>query len=153
VFVLNIVLASILMIGIIATLYQMHLVKNHKKINQIISREIEALYDHVQIELKKNTDLIKRAKSLLGDAKQSGEWDPLASPEMLASVITVIVAKFGNLRLGADDFAVPGETDYVSVYIDTTTNDLILSLDHGLAASEAHDAVHFGLSSDDDTYH
>ena len=151
---LNILLASVLMVGIIWTFYQLHQIRKHKKINQIISREIESLYDAVQVEIKKNLNLIKRAKGLVKDAKGSGRGeDPLASPEMLASVITVIVAKYGNLRLGMDDFAEATETDYVSVYFDISTNDLILSLDHDLESTGDPSVVSFQGMSDDETYH
>ncbi len=154
-FTLNILWTSILVLGGLWISYQMYQVRKQKKINQIISREIEELYDAVQEQLKKNTSLLARTKATMKATSSSGatETDHLASPEMLASVITVIVGKCGNMRLGMEDFLAVKDTDYVSVYVDTTTNDLILSLDHGLGRDDDAGALSFGSLGDDDTYH
>ena len=79
----------------------------------------------------------------------------MSDPDMLSSVISVIVKKFGTLKLQLEDFEAVGSEDYVSVYIDTLTQDLILSLKHDLASSEKKDPismVNFG-NPDDSTFH
>ena len=152
----NILLAYVLMVGILWVAYQWYEVYKQKKINLIISREVENLYDAVQVQLEQNTKLLERARSVVrGSTKKpiSDMSDPLASPEMLASVITVIVGKCGNLRLGMQDFLAVKESDYVSVYVDTATNDLILSLDHGLESTKDISTKAFAPVPDDDTYH
>ena len=65
-------------------------------------------------------------------------------------MITLLVKKKGPIRLSLDDFSGMGD-EYVSVYLDVATNELILSLNHTLA-----DETPLGLfkfASDDSTYH
>ena len=80
-------------------------------------------------------------------------YDDLSSPEMLASIITVMVNKAGHVRLSLTDFAKVPEAEYVSVYIDTKTQELVLSLNHELDAKDAVNTDIFSLSPKDDTFH
>ena len=75
-------------------------------------------------------------------------------PGMLATIITVLVNKFGTLRLGINDFSAVQDDEYVSVYMDTNTNELLLSLKHNLEEETANimDQMNFG-SKDDGTFH
>jgi len=152
-FAMNVLWTSVLVLAGLWLSYHWYQVRKQKKINQIISREVEELYDAVQEQLKKNTSLLEKAKATMRVTSSGTADDHLASPEMLASVITVIIGKCGNMRLGMEDFLAVKDTDYVSVYVDTLTNDLILSLDHGLGRDTETSAMSFGSLPDDDTYH
>ena len=128
-----------------------------KKINEIVFDQLEALLAAAQSEMKKNDMLIQKAKNLVGEAsglgyKGEAYRDLMQTPEMLSSVITAIIAKHGDVRLGPEDFAKMSSDEYVSVYVDTRTKDLILSLKSDLALSEAASMANFG-NPDDNTYH
>jgi len=75
-------------------------------------------------------------------------------PAILSTLVTVLVHKFGDVRLNVLDFAdIPNE-EYVSVYIDINTNDIVLSLDHTLSSEDPSSAVPMGYALlDDETYH
>lgn len=75
----------------------------------------------------------------------------LYDPGILSTLLTVIVTKYGNLRIGLMDFARLSETDYVSVYVDTETNDILLSPNNSLATEDPARLVSF-TNSDDTTY-
>jgi hypothetical protein len=67
----------------------------------------------------------------------------------MATIITVLIHKHGNVRLSLDDFMIP-DNEYVSVYVDTSTQEIILSLDHDLAIETQ--LVNF-TKTDDTTFH
>ena len=72
------------------------------------------------------------------------------SPELMATIITVLVHKIGGeVRLGLRDFMIPDE-EGVSVYVDTETQEILLSTDHKLEIDEA--LLSF-TNPDDNTYH
>jgi len=106
-------------------------------------------------EIVKNKKLVEKARKQMRDAvtPRTAE-DPLDDPGLLASILAVIVKKYGAIKLGIDDFESTGNEDYVSVYVDTKTQDLILSLDHGLVDKEKDpmSMINFGVK-DDNTFH
>ena len=95
-----------------------------------------------QLETPNISDLYNSASTSSGD---------LNSPVMLSTIITVLVSKYGNIRLSVNDFLIP-DNEYVSVYVDGDTRELILSLDHDL--TEPPDYSIFNLpDGDDNTFH
>lgn len=76
----------------------------------------------------------------------------LNDPAVLATLITVLVKKYGNLRVGLEDFANVKEEEYVSIYVDTSTNDIILSIKNDLGAEDSVTMARF-IDTDDKTYH
>ena len=87
------------------------------------------------------------------DFEQNGY---LGSPAMLSSIITVIIAKYGDLKLSLDDFKKVKDSDYVSVYVDIKTKELVLSTDHDLSSyQDSFDMIDFAnrTPDDSDTYH
>lgn len=81
----------------------------------------------------------------------SGEVD-LESPEMLSTILTVIIHKYGPAKLSLKDFQRLPDGEYVSVYVDSKSNKLVLSMDHNLADKNPLDMVSF-TNSDDSTFH
>ena len=78
----------------------------------------------------------------------------MSSPEMLATIITVLVHKQGLIKLSVKDFSDVPDEEYVSVYVDTKTQELVLSLNHELDTATVEEApALFGLAPKDDTYH
>ena len=102
----------------------------------------------------KNKKLVEKARKQIKGASSSLDSDPMDDPGMLSSILAVIVKKYGAIKLGINDFESTGSDDYVSVYVDTKTQDLILSLDHGLVEKEIDpmSMINFG-SKDDNTFH
>ena len=139
--------------------HKLNLARKQEAVNLTLYLGIEELHTRTQAEIKKNTGLIEQAKSLFSGQKNSefleteGAASSFDDPGMLATVITTIVAKNGNMRLSLADFEKVADGDYVSVYIDTATQDLILSLKHDLATVESYLlGTHRGAETDD-TYH
>jgi propanediol utilization protein len=138
--------------------YKLRQTKVQEAVNHTIYLGLQELHTKTQVELKKNAGLIAQAKSLITKQKNSeisgdGGGDLLSTPEMLATVITTIVAKSGTIRLSLSDFDSVDEGAYVSVYIDTGTQDLILSLKHDLAVADSYIMSRLVDSGSDDTYH
>ena len=155
--ILNIILGAAFITGIAVAFRYAQVAKRQQKINMIISAGLDDLMTATRNEVKKNTALIEQAKEALGMKGSQGissntlPPEKLNSPQLLSSVLTVIVAKLGHIRLSAADFDVVNEGDYVSVYVDINTQDLILSLRHDL---EDISSLAFAPNPDvDDTFH
>jgi hypothetical protein len=79
----------------------------------------------------------------------------LESPGMLATILTVVVSKFGDIKLSMDDFMIP-DGEYVSVYVNGDTKELILSTNHNMVEERLNDPHFVGMpfsDPDDSTYH
>jgi hypothetical protein len=76
----------------------------------------------------------------------------LDDPGMLATIITAIISKYGDVRVGMTDFAELGDDSYISVYIDTNTQELLLSLNPNLTDKEEMPFEPF-LKPDDGVFH
>jgi hypothetical protein len=154
---LHIFLLSFSTVAIIWAFYQTHKVQQQKKLISLISHGVGELMDATQDEILKNKKLIEKAEHTIRPSGSKMDYsDPtnyLDDPGMLATLVAIIVNKYGTLRLGLDDFADMGEEEYVSLYMDMTTHDLILSLKHNLAAEDPFRLISFGSDNDDSTYH
>jgi Tfp pilus assembly protein PilO len=128
---------------------------NHKryKNNMVTAHTLdELLKSTVQIIEKKKPALKQQKRSIsdLYDPSSSVPTD-LESPAVLSTIVTVLVKKYGEVRLSMKDFMIPNE-EYVSVYVDTTTSELILSVNHSLESSDPYPIVGF-TDPDDNTFH
>jgi len=69
---------------------------------------------------------------------------------LMASVLTALVVKYGDLHLNMSDMKNVTDNDYVSVYVDTAKQELVLSSD----PEKATEAKFFNFTGgDDETYH
>ena len=151
----NIILFIVLGLSITATLYNYRKARIERKANASIFVGLEELMHATRLEITKNKKLVEKARESLSEAYVSEASENIMDdPTMLSSILAVIVKKYGSLKLGLSDFELTGGDDYVSVYIDTKTQDLILSLDHGLVEKEQDpmSMVNFG-AKDDNTFH
>tara|TARA_R110000751_G_scaffold178990_1_gene285115 strand:+ start:385 stop:852 length:468 start_codon:yes stop_codon:yes gene_type:complete len=151
----NIILFIVLGLSITATLYNYRKARIERKANASIFVGLEELMHATRLEITKNKKLVESAREAVGESYTSETSEHVMDdPVMLASILTVIIKKYGSLKLGLDDFELAGSDAYVSVYIDTKTQDLILSLDHGLVEKEQDpmSMVNFG-AKDDNTFH
>jgi|TARA_A100000172_G_C3029368_1_gene106069 hypothetical protein len=115
--------------------YQRH------KLNLIVSDELHQI-------LTSTHEIVKNSRKKITTTDESEE-NIMDSPEVMSTIITVLVSKYGTVRLSLEDFTIP-DGEYVSVYVDTTTQEVILSLDHNLTLESQ--LVNF-TKPDDTTFH
>lgn len=151
---LNVILFILLGLGIALTLFNYRKVRDERVRNESVTVGLKELMESTRLEIAKNKKLVEKARRQIEGASRSPDPDLMDDPGMLSSILAVIVKKYGAIKLGIDDFTKTGNDDYVSVYVDTKTQDLILSLDHGLVEKEIDpmDMINFG-SKDDNTFH
>tara|TARA_R110002020_G_scaffold195459_2_gene396463 strand:- start:4267 stop:4722 length:456 start_codon:yes stop_codon:yes gene_type:complete len=116
--------------------------------NLLVSHELDKILGSTLETIQKTKNSGVRPSGMVKPAGES--VDMLDSPDMMATIITVLVNKFGNVRLSMQDFLLSDE-DYVSVYVDANTQEIVLSLDHNLDVSEMYSG--FKGPTDDSTFH
>ena len=156
----NIILAILFGAGILISLYWALVNHRRHKLNLLVADELDGLIKSTLKLVQANKETAARSPTIKATIKNL--YDPthpsvgkvLEDPGMLAALLTVAVAKYGNLRLGMTDFAQLSDDDFISVYIDTKQDELILSLDHELTLKDLSPSlVDFGKKSDDNTFH
>ena len=135
-----------------------------KKFNVALRNSAIAIVEDMQDEIDKNEKLVAKAKEQVAAAMAAVKADmsPLDSelhdptdimndPALLGSILTAIVVKYGDMRLGVKDMILTEESEYVSVYVDTGTKEMVLSTEHDLEGDTSY--FNFTNPSDDETYH
>ena len=132
-----------------------------KKFNVALRNSAIALVDDIQDEIDKNEKLVAKAKEQVASAvaavradMSDYKIDPndmMADPAMLSTILTAIVVKYGEMRLGMKDVMLSDENEYVSVYVDTGTKEMVLSTKHDLEGGVSYFTQ--AGSDDDETYH
>jgi hypothetical protein len=139
-------------------LFRLKRVREQEETSQLINDSIHALYTTTRREIERNKKLVEKATELTAEARASihpkigGNVDLMDDPGMLATLVTVMVHKFGDIRLKMSDFEGLGDDDVVSVYVDTTEQDLILSFKRDLAIEDPITLSTY-TALDDGTYH
>ena len=75
----------------------------------------------------------------------------LSNSRYLTTLLTTIIKKNGIIKLSEEDFASVTKRDYVSLYVDMKTNDIILKSHSTDVANEITPYV--AASSDEDVFH
>ena len=132
-----------------------------KKFNTALRNSAIALVEDIQGEIDKNEKLVAEAKSQVAAAMSavkadmsdfgSDPTDMMSDPALLSTILTAIVIKYGEMRLGMKDVMVSDENEYVSVYVDTGTKEMVLSTKHDLEGGVSY-FTQTG-PDDDETYH
>ena len=132
-----------------------------KKFNTARRNSAIALVEDMQLEIDKNEKLVAEAKSQVAAAMaavradmsdyRTDPNDIMADPAMLSTILTAIVIKYGEMRLGMKDVMLSDENEYVSVYVDTGTKEMVLSTKHDLEGGVSY-FTQTG-PDDDETYH
>ena len=132
-----------------------------KKFNTALRNSAIALVEDMQLEIDKNEKLVAEAKSQVAAAMaavradmsdyKTDPNDIMADPAMLSTILTAIVIKYGEMRLGMEDVMLSDENEYVSVYVDTGTKEMVLSTKHDLEGGVSY-FTQTG-PDDDETYH
>ena len=132
-----------------------------RKFNTALRNSAIALVEDMQLEIDKNEKLVAEAKSQVAAAMaavradmsdyKTDPNDIMADPAMLSTILTAIVIKYGEMRLGMEDVMLSDENEYVSVYVDTGTKEMVLSTKHDLEGGVSY-FTQTG-PDDDETYH
>ena len=135
-----------------------------KKFNVALRNSAIAIVEDMQDEIDKNEKLVAKAKEQVAaamaavkadmsslDSELHDPTDIMNDPALLGSILTAIVVKYGDMRLGVKDMILTEESEYVSVYVDTGTKEMVLSTEHDLEGDTSY--FNFTNPSDDETYH
>jgi hypothetical protein len=137
-------------------MWQLKKARKQQKINALLAGTLQDLYLSAEAEVRKNKKLIEKAGGLVGDARSvmgmGGADNLMDDPGMLATLVTVMVHKYGDIKLGLADFTSLADDACVSVYVDTLSQDIILSLKRDLDSPSMTSFAAFG-EPDDGTYH
>jgi hypothetical protein len=147
---LNILIFPFMFISIILALFMAW--KNHQRFKENIrvANELDVIL-HNALETLEKKRPTSEARKLRKNYTENIPED-VNSPEMLATLLTVMVHKYGMARLSLSDFQSVSKEEFVSVYVDTQTNELILSLNQELQEADAM-AMSVLSPSSDDTFH
>jgi hypothetical protein len=161
-----VILLVVLSIMLVGVSYDAYRLRKREADVLAVAEQVDHLFTAAREEVIKNKKLIEKAKELvLGNdsgfkSYGAGTEPALSSPELLATLVTVLVNKYGTSRLTLTDFAQIPSEEYVSVYVDKGSGEIILSLDHEMASGgdvsdfdEDPLSALFGKSPKDDTYH
>ena len=155
----NIVLSGLLAVSIGVALYSGFLNYKRRKLNMQIADDLEIVLNSTLTMIKENEKIVASASKEkithyndLYNPMSDNNLRDIESPEMLSTILTVIVTKYGDIRLALKDFMKVPDKEYVSVYVDTTSKELILSSDHELVSAESAAMVGFS-NPDDNTFH
>jgi len=134
--------------------------------NAIIRDGLREFNNNLQAQIDKNEKLVAETNEKIAAAESAIKRVTGADPDavefadgmlpfsedapMMASVLTALVVKYGDLHLNMKDMQKVTDDDYVSVYVDTAKQELVLSSDPEKAAEAKF--FHF-TGGDDETYH
>ena len=136
-----------------------------RKFNTAIRQSAQLLAESVEEQIVRNEKLVAEAKSQIAMAMAAMEadmaaaaYDPpqdiddmLNDPGMLASIITAIIVKYGDMRIGMSDMMSLNEDQSISIYVDTASKEMVLSTQHDLGDKTSY--INFSNPGDDETYH
>ncbi len=131
---LYLIFGALLSICVVAALYWS--VRSYRiyQTNLLVSEELDKIIAETLKTVQKNK---RSARPDLTGTGLSGGPELIDSPDLMSTIITVLVNKFGDVRLGMQDFMISDE-EHVSVYVDTKTDEIILSTDHDLSVADLY---------------
>jgi len=139
----HIILSVLLLVCLSMGTYWSILNYRRHKANMLVAHELDSI-------IASTLETIKGSKKTIAKQKNGATVTELSeSPELMSTIITVLINKFGNVRLSMDDFMI-SDHECVSVYVDTKTQEIILSMDHGLSLTDHY--VNYP-TPDDGTFH
>ena len=155
----NIILSGLLAVSVGVTSYFGFLNYKRRKLNLQIAGDLDLIIhstlamvkENEKIAAKANKDKITHYNDLY-NPMDGNKLKDIESSEMLSTMLTVIVNKYGDVRLSLKDFEKVSDKEYVSVYVDITSKELILSSNHELVSTELTSVINFN-NSDDSTFH
>ena len=133
-------------------------IRNHQRLrlNQKIGKELDFLIESTMEIVRQNkvtlTKSVKKPKSINLETGQSvdSNFEIQASKKVTVEVITQANKRI--IKENKISISNIKNEDYISVYVDTQTNELILSLDHYMGNSDPLNLINFS-KPDDNTFH
>ena len=146
----NITLAFLMIGTILAASFWALKSRRSFTLNQRVAVDLETIITNTLDIVSKSSQT--QSKHIRGTTLTSvpPEELNLDSVETLSTLITVLINRFGDVRLAMGDFMI-SDTEYVSVYVDTASQEIILSMNHDMTESADYTVVNYGNS--DDTFH
>ncbi len=153
---LQIVLTVLLSVAFCLSMVFIYKAYHAWRIGQELAKEIDNIIHDALVESTLPPTIAPES----APAKKTAE-DYLAdieTPEMLTTLLTALVKKCGSIGVSLNDFLAIEEDDFISIYVNRSTQTLILSTDHDLEEKSrmgTEDPFVMGNFSepDDTTYH
>ena len=130
-----------------------------KDVNETVRIGLKKQADDVIRRIEQNEKLVAEAKKKIAAQTGAIELGPDGrvpfdqDAPLMASVLTALVVKYGDMALSLDDMRRVTQNDYISVYVDTGTQELILSNDHDMVDENGLPGLFNINGGDDETFH
>jgi ribosomal protein RSM22 (predicted rRNA methylase) len=130
-----------------------------KDINETVRLGLKKQANDVIKRIEQNEKLVAEAKKKIAAQTGAIELGPDGrvpfdqDAPLMASVLTALVVKYGDMALSLDDMRRVTQNDYISVYVDTGTQELILSNDHDMVGADDLPDLFNIHGGDDETFH
>lgn len=130
-----------------------------KDVNETVRIGLKKQADDVIRRIEQNEKLVAEAKKKIAAQTGAIELGPDGrvpfdqDAPLMASVLTALVVKYGDMALSLDDMRRVTQNDYISVYVDTGTQELILSNDHDMVDETSLPDLFNIHGGDDETFH
>ena len=148
---LLIAIAIIIPGGIPIYLLWRHGNKKHREAEVKLKKSVEGLTDALIEAAQDSIQESEIKTSPSGIKYKTVKSEHLSNPKYLTTLITTIIKKHGPISLNEEDFASVTRNDYVSLYIDLKTNDIILTANDYELPEE--DAPQVYETPEEDIYH
>jgi hypothetical protein len=140
-FILNVILSVFLFVLTFAMIHKLYHLRQRENALSHVGGELDNRLTNLrQIAKERKTSKLANP-NFLGDA------------DILSSLITTIVTKYGTLQLELEDFANVDNGAYVSIYVNADEETLLLSTNHNLTETEDTPLGLFNLDPDDTIFH
>jgi len=149
----NLIFGSVMVVGTALGLTWAFINYRRHKRNVAVATELDKLiHSALDVVSKNKARVAEEQKRILSELQEGHNVGAnLDSPMLLSTMLTVLINKFGDVRLSMRDFMIPDE-EYVSVYVDVDTKELILSTNHELTLENSYSMASF-TDTDDNTFH
>ena len=130
-----------------------------KDINETVRLGLKKQANDVIKRIEQNEKLVAEAKKKIAAQTGAIELGPGGrvpfdqDAPLMASVLTALVVKYGDMALSLNDMRRVTQNDYISVYVDTGTQELILSNDHDMVGADDLPDLFNLHGGDDETFH
>ena len=130
-----------------------------KDINETVRLGLKKQANDVIKRIEQNEKLVAEAKKKIAAQTGAIELGPDGrvpfdqDAPLMASVLTALVVKYGDMALSLDDMRRVTQDDYISVYVDTGSQELILSNDHDMVGADDLPDLFSIHGGDDETFH
>ena len=125
--------------------------KKQREAEEKLKKSVEGLTDALIEAAQDGMQQSEIKTSPSGVKYKTVKSEYLQSTKYLTTLITTIIKKHGSITLNEEDFADVTNSDYVSLYIDLKTNDIILMANNVELPEEVAPQVY--ETPEEDIYH